>query len=115
MSKLKTQEAKFAFWEAFWKRRDPTPDTPRNEALDEFSQRVRYANQQFGVGTPGWKTDMGCIYIRHGKPDEIVRNPFNFDRPPEEIWYYYRARKTYFFVDKDGFGRYELDPNRSSS
>ena len=115
MSRLKTQEAKFAFWEAFWKRRDPTPDTPRNEALDEFSQRVRYANQQFGVGTPGWKTDMGCIYIRHGKPDEIVRNPFNFDRPPEEIWYYYRARKTYFFVDKDGFGRYELDPNRSSS
>jgi hypothetical protein len=58
---------------------------------------------------------MGCIYIRHGKPDEIVRNPFNFDRPPEEIWYYYRARKTYFFVDEDGFGRYELDPNRSSS
>jgi len=115
MGNLKTQEAKLAFWEAFWKRRDPTPDTPRNEALDEFSQRVRYANQQFGVGMPGWKTDMGCIYIRHGKPDEIVRNPFNFDRPPEEIWYYYRARKTYFFVDEDGFGRYELDPNRSSS
>lgn len=115
MGKLKTPEAKQGFWEAFWKRRDPTPDTPRNEALDEFSQRVRYANQQFGVGGPGWKTDMGCIYIRHGKPDEIVRNPFNFDRPPEEIWYYYRARKTFFFVDEDGFGRYELDPNRSSS
>jgi len=115
MGKLKTEESKRGFWEAFWKHRDPTPDTPRNEALDEFSARVRYANQQFGVGMPGWKTDMGCIYIRHGKPDEIVRNPFNFDRPPEEIWYYYRARKTYFFVDEDGFGRYELDPRRSSS
>ncbi len=115
MSKLKTEEEKRAYVEAYWKGHDPTPDTPRNERLDEFAQRVRYATQQFGAGIPGWKTDRGCIYIRHGKPDEIVRNPFNFDRPPEEIWYYYRMGKTYFFVDKDGFGLYELDPNRSSS
>lgn len=115
MDGLKTADTMLAFWESFWKQKDPTPDTPRNEALDEFSSRVRYANQQFGVGGPGWKTDMGCIYIRYGKPDEIVRNPFNFDRPPEEIWYYYQKGKTYFFVDRQGFGRYELDERRSSS
>ena len=115
IGRLQTAEQKLAYWEAFWKQRDPSPETPRNEALDEFSQRVQYANQQFGVGGPGWKTDMGCIYIRHGKPDEIVRNPFNFDRPPEEIWYYYQKGKTYFFVDRAGFGRYELDERRSSS
>lgn len=115
IGRLETPEQKLAYWEAFWKRKDPTPETPRNEVLDEFSQRVQYANQQFGVGGPGWKTDMGCIYIRYGKPDEIVRNPFNFDRPPEEIWYYYQKGKKYFFVDKAGFGRYELDEGRSSS
>lgn len=113
MSGLKTEEDRRSFWEAFWKRRDPTPETPQNEAMDEFYQRVLYANQHFAVGTAGWKTDMGRIYIVHGKPDEVVRNPFNFDRPPEEIWYYYRERKTFVFVDKDGFGRYELDINRA--
>ncbi|MGE5175259.1 MAG: GWxTD domain-containing protein [Hyphomicrobiales bacterium] len=113
METLKTEEARRQFWTAFWKRRDPTPDTPQNEAMDEFYQRVLYANQHFSVGTPGWKTDMGRIYIVYGKPDEVVRNPFNFDRPPEEIWYYYRERKTFVFVDRDGFGRYELDPNRA--
>ncbi|MGH7682589.1 MAG: GWxTD domain-containing protein, partial [Candidatus Eiseniibacteriota bacterium] len=115
MDKLKTEEEKRNFWEAFWQRRDLTPDTPENEKRDEFYKRVRYADQHFtGVG-PGWKTDMGRIYIRNGQPDEVVRNPFRFDGPPEEIWYYYNDRKTYYFVDRDGFGRYEIDLTRTQS
>jgi len=113
MSKVKTEEDRRAFWERFWKRRDPSPDTPENEAMVEFYRRVQYANQHFSVGTPGWKTDMGHIYIKYGEPDEVVRSPFNFDRPPEEVWYYYRDRRTFTFVDKDGFGRYNLDLTRS--
>jgi GWxTD domain-containing protein len=102
------EEARKAFWDTFWKRRDPTPDTPENEARDAFYQRVHYANQHFTTGGPGWKSDMGRIYIVYGPPDEVTRNPFNFDRPPEEIWYYYRDRRTFIFVDRDGFGRYDL-------
>jgi GWxTD domain-containing protein len=113
MDRLRAQEERRSFWEAFWRRRDPTPETPRNEAMEEFYKRVRYADQRFGVGGPGWKTDMGRIYIQYGQPDEIVRNPFRFDGPPEEIWYYYQSRRTFTFVDRDGFGRYELDPERS--
>jgi len=108
IEKLKTEDERKTFWDAFWKRRDPTPETPENEARDEFYQRVQYANQHFSTGGPGWKTDMGRIYILYGRPDEVVRNPFNFDRPPEEIWYYYREHRTFVFVDRDGFGRYEL-------
>jgi len=109
IGKLSGEEARKAYWDAFWRRRDPTPDTPENEARDAFYQRVQYANQHFAIaGIPGWKTDMGRIYIVFGPPDEVVRNPFNFDRPPEEIWYYYRDRRTFVFVDRDGFGRYEL-------
>ena len=113
IDRLQTTEEKRAFWESFWRRRDPSPDTPQNEAMDEFYRRVQYSNQQFGAGIAGWKSDRGRIYIVNGQPDEVVRNPFNFDRPPEEIWYYYRERKTYVFVDRDGFGRYELDTERS--
>jgi GWxTD domain-containing protein len=115
MDHLKTEEEKKDFWEAFWKRRDPSPDTPENEERDKFYQRVHYADQHFASGSPGWKTDMGRIYIQNGQPDEVVRNPFRFDGPPEEIWYYYHDRKTYYFVDRDGFGRYELDLNRTQS
>ena len=114
IGKLQGEEARKAYWEAFWKRRDPTPETPENEARDEFYQRVQYANQHFSTGSPGWKTDMGRIYVVYGPPDEVVRNPFNFDRPPEEIWYYYRDRRTFVFVDRDGFGRYELVSSPSS-
>ena len=114
IDRLQSPEERRAFWEAFWKRRDPTPETPQNEAMDEFYRRVQYANQHFMAGGPGWKTDMGRIYIVYGQPDEVVRNPIRFEGPPEEIWYYYRERKTFFFVDKDGFGRYELDTTRST-
>ncbi len=107
IGKLQGEDARKAFWDAFWKRRDPTPETPDNEARDAFYQRVQYANQHFATGGPGWRTDMGRIYIVFGRPDEVVRNPFNFDRPPEEIWYYYRDRRTFVFVDRDGFGRYD--------
>jgi GWxTD domain-containing protein len=114
IGKLQGEDARKAYWDAFWKRRDPTPETPENEARDAFYQRVQYANQHFATGGPGWKTDMGHIYIVYGRPDEVVRNPFNFDRPPEEIWYYYRDRRTFVFVDRDGFGRYELVSTPSS-
>jgi len=111
IGRLHDEDARKAYWDVFWKRRDPTPDTPENETRDTFYQRVQYANQHFATGGPGWKSDMGRIYIVYGRPDEVVRNPFNFDRPPEQIWYYYRDRRTFVFVDHDGFGRYELVAN----
>ena len=109
----RTEEERREFGEKFWRRRDPTPDTPENEAMDEFYRRVQYANQHFSAGRTGWKTDMGRIYIKYGQPDEVVRSPFNFDRPPEEVWYYYKDRRTFYFVDRQGFGLYEQDDSRS--
>ncbi len=112
MDALKLPEERRAFWETFWKRRDPSPESAQNEAMEEFYRRVQYANQHFGAGVPGWRTDMGKTYIIEGQPDEVVRDPFRVDGPPREIWYYYKERRTYVFVDKDGFGRYELDFQR---
>ena len=115
IDRLEGPDARKAFWETFWRRRDPTPDTDRNEQQEEFYRRVQYANQHFSAGIAGWRTDMGRIYIRLGAPDEVVRNPFNFDRPPEEIWYYYQSQRRYVFVDRDGFGRFEKDEKLSST
>jgi GWxTD domain-containing protein len=83
---LSNDEERDAFIEAFWQRRDPTPDTPENEYKEEHYQRMAYANEHFAAGIPGWKTDRGRIYIMYGKPDEIESHPSggSYERPLEE-------------------------------
>src|SRR5713226_7048024 len=68
---LSNDEERDSFIEAFWQRRDPTPDTVENEFKEEHYARMAYANEHFPAGIPGWKTDRGRIYIMYGKPDEI--------------------------------------------
>ena len=83
---LSNDEERDQFIEAFWQRRDPTPDTAENEYRDEHYRRITYANEHFGAGVPGWKTDRGRIYIIHGPPDEIESHPSGgtYDRTPQE-------------------------------
>ncbi|MFB3908489.1 MAG: GWxTD domain-containing protein [Candidatus Eisenbacteria bacterium] len=95
-------------WKEFWKRRDPSPETPENEFEDEFFARVRYANENFTSIIPGWKTDRGMIYIQYGPPDQVESYPHQIDGPPMEIWIYNSIRRRFVFIDYDGFGRYEL-------
>jgi GWxTD domain-containing protein len=95
-------------WDRFWTRRDPTPDTPVNENLIEFYRRLRYATRHFqGIG-PGWRSDMGRIYIRYGPPDQIESQPGSATSPTVEIWYYHQPYHRFVFVDREGFGRYTL-------
>jgi GWxTD domain-containing protein len=68
---LKNDEERDQFIEAFWARRDPTPDTYENEYKEEHYRRIVYANDHFGSQAPGWKTDRGRIYILYGPPDDI--------------------------------------------
>ena len=83
---LSNDEERDNFIEAFWQRRDPTPDTEENEYKEEHYQRIAYANEHFAAGVPGWKTDRGRIYIMYGKPDEIESHPSGgtYERPIEE-------------------------------
>ena len=95
-------------WEEFWKRRDPTPDTPLNEAMVEFFRRVRYADSHFQGAGPGWRSDMGRIYIKYGPPDQIETRAQTTQSPQLEIWYYNHPYRRIVFADRDGFGRYVL-------
>lgn len=84
--RLSTDDEREAFIEAFWLRRDPTPDTEENEYKEEHYRRIAYANDHFASGIPGWKTDRGRMYIMYGPPDEIDDHSSGgtYDRPIEE-------------------------------
>ena len=71
---LKSDEARRRFITQFWKRRDPTQETPINEFRDVFWRRVQSASDLFTDDTPfeGWLTDRGKIYILLGPPSERV-------------------------------------------
>ncbi len=83
---LSNDEERDNFIEAFWQRRDPTPDTEENEYKEEHYRRIAYANEHFAAGIPGWKTDRGRIYIMYGPADEIDSHPSggSYERPIEE-------------------------------
>ena len=105
------------FIKEFWERRDPTPGTPRNEYTPIHYERLAYANRQFGrVSTgPGWRTDMGRIYILLGEPQTRSRHHNNSAVYPVEIWFYQVDPRlgvpAFFYVvffREQGMGDFEL-------
>jgi GWxTD domain-containing protein len=73
----------------FWKRRDPDPETERNEFKMEYEDRLAKAATMFhGEGRPGWRTDRGRIFILFGPPSERLTYPMDASGYCREIWYY---------------------------
>lgn len=129
--KLSTDAERDQFIEAFWQRRDPTPDTEENEYKEEHYRRIEYANEHYQSGTPGWRTDRGRMYIMYGKPDSIDSHPMGgpYQRTPEEgggqtstypfeIWRYRYLEGIgqeieIEFVDRCGCNEYHMTLDRS--
>jgi GWxTD domain-containing protein len=129
--KLSNNAERDQFIEAFWRRRDPTPDTAENEYKEEHYRRIAYANEHFAAGIPGWRTDRGRIYIMYGPPSSIESHPMGgpYQRPAEEgggqttTFPFETWRYRYLegigqeieleFVDDCGCGAYELTIDRS--
>jgi GWxTD domain-containing protein len=119
--KLETDRERDNFIQEFWRQRDPTPGTPRNEFREEHYLRIEFANRTFGRGTPleGWRTDRGKFYIMLGRPANVQKYS-TFDIHPIEIWYYTGNTKLdqepiyrLTFFQRGGSGMYELyDPMR---
>jgi len=88
--RLENDRQRDIFIEAFWKQRDPNPDTPENEYKEEHYRRIKYANQNFGKDSPGpgWRTDMGRIYILLGEPSYTEKYENLYDLYPTVIWFY---------------------------
>jgi GWxTD domain-containing protein len=132
---LQTNEEREQFIEAFWQRRDPTPDTVENEFKEEHYRRIAYANERFSSGIPGGRTDRGRIYIIWGPADEIESHSAGstYNRPMSEgggqttvygfdDWTYHYMEGigqniTIEFVDPTGTGEYHisLDPGEKDA
>jgi len=107
LSKSKNTDKETLFLE-YWESRDPTPETSYNEVMNEYFSRVSYSNNNFKSYLPGWKTDMGMIYILFGPPDdlEVYNDPLT--RIYSQRWHYYRINKYFDFIDENGFGDHRL-------
>lgn len=93
----------------FWKRKDPDPETPLNEIMVEFYERVLQANKRFaGEYTEGWTTDRGKSLILYGEPDRIDAYHYQLKSKPYEIWYYESENKKLIFIDVDEDDSYPL-------
>jgi GWxTD domain-containing protein len=117
---LESDAQRDAFIAAFWKARDPVPETEVNERRQEHYRRLRHANQHLGRGTsqPGWRTDQGRAYILLGAPRTVERHGIEGPTFPLELWFYTAAPDSglptaffLMFVRKQGVGELRLyDP-----
>jgi GWxTD domain-containing protein len=71
----------------FWQARNVT-GSPRNDAREEYMQRVRTANEKYGTPrTMGVSTDRGRVLLLYGKPDHIeTANSVNGPDRRFELW-----------------------------
>jgi len=114
---LETDRERDLFIEGFWKQRDPDPSTPENEFKKEHYRRIEYANKNFGRDTPGpgWRTDMGRIYIILGEPKTIEAFENLSECYPVVVWFYdgmirYGLPNSFYivFFKEGGAGEYKL-------
>lgn len=94
-------------FEAFWKKFDPSPNTDRNEAFEEYYSRIDYANKNFKSYGEGWRSDKGMVYVVYGQPFNMERSGMGYDGRVYESWTY-RNNKQFVFVDYNGFGEWRL-------
>jgi GWxTD domain-containing protein len=95
-------------WALFWRKLDPTPATESNEAFGDFLQRLRYALKSFSRHEPGWRTDMGKVYIQNGRPDKVEDRQEPRMGRYYQLWYYYSKGVVFVFEDPIGTGEYHL-------
>jgi GWxTD domain-containing protein len=104
LSPANEQERQLRF-EDFWREHDPTPNTERDEAYEQYFYRIDYANRNFRSYTEGWRTDMGMVFVIYGPPLSIDKKRMNDGRYYEK-WVY--GDHEIIFVDYNGFGDYRL-------
>lgn len=110
-------------WETFWRGRDPLPATPANEYRDEFFERVRFATVHFTEnGQPGWRSDRGEVYVVLGPPTQEIERQVGRSQSIAGAnaieWIYDSGPAGHLeliFVDRQGFGRFELTPQSDAS
>jgi GWxTD domain-containing protein len=98
-------------WQEFYKKTDPVPVTPENEALEQYFGRMSIANLRFtDEEVPGWRTDRGMVFITLGEPEEIY-NGSSTAQGRIIRWTYTALRLEVVFEDQSGVSRFRLTPD----
>ncbi|MGI6369889.1 MAG: GWxTD domain-containing protein [Ignavibacteria bacterium] len=109
INEAQNEEERLKRFEQFWYKLDPTPQTKRNEALEEYYYRVAYANKNFKSYTEGWMTDKGNVFIVYGPPNAVERSNNSYSSSKiYEKWTYYSNNRIFLFYDSTGFGDFRL-------
>ncbi|MFM7773799.1 MAG: GWxTD domain-containing protein [Candidatus Kapaibacterium sp.] len=95
-------------FEVYWAGLDPTPGTLRNEAFEEYFERVDHVDRNFRSYNEGWLTDMGMIYIVLGPPSTVNRRVNTMDGTVVVEWTYVQANRRFLFIDYTTFGDFRL-------
>ena len=119
-----TDGGKLQFINSFWEVNDSDTSTKKNEFYELIRKRIQYCNNHFSHFSDGWDTDRGRIYIKFGKPDDILYDDTvlttKYAQKRYEIWKYRtHYNYTYLFLDFQTNGNYKMiysdnDPNESS-
>ena len=80
------------YLEGFWTRENPAD--PRG-GYEQFLRVARSVDATYNNGFGyGFQTDRGYLFIRHGKPDDMIRVENDPNAPPYEMWVYYDFPQT---------------------
>ncbi|PYR95372.1 MAG: hypothetical protein DMF84_01265 [Acidobacteria bacterium] len=83
---LQSEGARERFRESYWRRRDPTPMTERNEFREIVLARIRTADGRFAIGkNPGSLTARGRVLVVLGAPSAERQTIGPLNRSPEMI------------------------------
>ena len=87
---LQDDQQAAAFVERFWRRRDPSPDTPDNPIRQTFDERAANADRAYSeAGLLGHRSDRGVLRILYGLPQKIDHEVSPIPNgPPIEVWIY---------------------------
>jgi len=108
----KNLETMQSFFLNFWRTREPADP---NAAWQRYLADVKVVNSQYGsTSIPGYKTEMGRVYLQYGKPNMIERSDHDPSNYPWQIWQYdilesastpVQNNQLFVFVDQALTGR----------
>jgi len=112
INKKNDKEAQYFLWRFWYSKNNLYPD----KEFNEYMKYARAVDKTFRshVGY-GFQTDRGIIYLRYGKPSQILTQESEPTAPPYEIWYYdvieqdmQRNIKFIFYIPSLASNDYEL-------
>lgn len=115
--RLESDTQRDIFMDDFWRVRDPSAGTPKNEYKEEYERRLEHVEKHFGRGTPrqGRDTDRGRMYLLLGEPMNIKTFPWTQLAYPAEMWWFHANPRLgippffyLLFFQRNGVGEYRL-------